>query len=175
MALQGPLLILPIGAGYLEVDPFFSAYCQFADNFPDQCANPMREFGTLVTGLDIGTRGLRHAVRRDRMRAADTMEKAAATAEAWSGAPERRLKQRIAEDAFQEVWTMVFELRSKQKEVSRFQSLLFRTARNICVNSLRREWVRSRGKVEMRSSLASVQDSASEDEELRSLRKDDRL
>src|SRR5438132_11914745 len=54
--------------------------------------------------------------------------------------------ERIAEDAFQEVWTMVFELRAKKKEVGRFQSLLFRSARNICVNSLRREWVRSRGK-----------------------------
>src|SRR5947209_6777829 len=59
--------------------------------------------------------------------------------------------ERIAEDAFQEVWTMVFELRLRKKEVSRFQSLLFRSARNICVNSLKREWVRSRGKVEMRS------------------------
>jgi RNA polymerase sigma-70 factor (ECF subfamily) len=78
--------------------------------------------------------------------------------------------ERIAEDAFQEVWTMVFELRAKNKGVGRFQSLLFRAARNICVNSLRREWIRSRGKVEMRSSLASItMESQSEDDEIRSL------
>jgi RNA polymerase sigma-70 factor (ECF subfamily) len=78
--------------------------------------------------------------------------------------------ERIAEDAFQEVWTMVFELRARKTEVGRFKSLLFRSARNICVNSLRREWIRSRGKVEMRSSMASVtMESQSEDEEIRSL------
>jgi RNA polymerase sigma-70 factor (ECF subfamily) len=78
--------------------------------------------------------------------------------------------ERIAEDSFQEVWTMVFELRAKKTPVGRFKSLLFRTARNICVNALRHEWVRSRGKVEMKPSMASItMESQSEDEEIRSL------
>ncbi|MDP4220723.1 MAG: sigma-70 family RNA polymerase sigma factor [Bacteroidota bacterium] len=78
--------------------------------------------------------------------------------------------QRVAEDAFQEIWTMVFELRTKRTEVGRFQSLLFRTARNICLNAVRREWVRTRGKVELKNTLASVTlDSQSEQEEIRTL------
>jgi RNA polymerase sigma-70 factor (ECF subfamily) len=78
--------------------------------------------------------------------------------------------QRVAEDAFQEIWTMIFELRAKRTKVGRFQSLLFRTARNICLNAMRREWVRSRGTVELKSSLASVTlDSQSEQEEIRTL------
>ena len=78
--------------------------------------------------------------------------------------------QRVAEDSFQEIWTMVFELRSRKTVVGRFQSLLFRTARNICLNAMRREWVRTRGKVELNSSLASVTlESQSEQEEIRTL------
>jgi RNA polymerase sigma factor (sigma-70 family) len=78
--------------------------------------------------------------------------------------------QRVAEDAYQEIWTAIFELRVKRTEVGRFQSLLFRTARNTCLNAVRREWIRTRGKVDMQSSLASVSlESESEDEEIRSL------
>ena len=78
--------------------------------------------------------------------------------------------QRVAEDAFQEIWTMIFELRAKRTVVGRFQSLLFRTARNICLNAMRREWVRSRGKVDPESTLLSVTiESQSEQEELRTL------
>ena len=78
--------------------------------------------------------------------------------------------QRVAEDAFQEIWTAIFELRAKRTEVGRFQSLLFRTARNICLNAVRREWIRTRGKVELNSSLASVTlDSQNEQEEIRTL------
>ena len=78
--------------------------------------------------------------------------------------------QRIAEDAFQEIWTIVFELRAKRTEVGRFQSLLFRTARNICLNAMRREWVRTRGTVELQSSHASFTlESQTEQEELRTL------
>ena len=78
--------------------------------------------------------------------------------------------QRVAEDAFQEIWTVIFELRAKRTEVGRFQSLLFRTARNICLNAMRREWVRTRGTVELQPSHASFTlDSQSEQEELRTL------
>lgn len=78
--------------------------------------------------------------------------------------------QRVAEDAFQEIWTAIFELRMKQTEVGRFQSLLFRTARNTCLNAVRREWIRSRGKVELNNTLASVTlDSQNEQEEIRTL------
>ena len=76
--------------------------------------------------------------------------------------------QRVAEDAFQEIWTVVFELRAKRTEVGRFQSLLFRTARNICLNAMRREWVRTT--VELQPSHASFTlESQSEQEELRTL------
>ena len=79
-------------------------------------------------------------------------------------------EMRVAEDCFQEIWTRIFELRAKRGTVGRFQSLLFRTARNICLNSLRREWIRSRGTVELRSSVASVTlESQSEQEEIRNL------
>ena len=78
--------------------------------------------------------------------------------------------QRVAEDAYQEIWTAIFELRMKRTEVGRFQSLLFRTARNICLNAVRREWIRTRGKVELKSSIASVTlDSQNEQEEIRTL------
>jgi RNA polymerase sigma-70 factor (ECF subfamily) len=78
--------------------------------------------------------------------------------------------QRVAEDAYQEIWTAIFELRMKRTEVGRFQSLLFRTARNICLNAVRREWIRTRGKVELKSSVASVTlDSQNEQEEIRTL------
>jgi RNA polymerase sigma-70 factor (ECF subfamily) len=78
--------------------------------------------------------------------------------------------QRVAEDAFQEIWTMIFELRAKRTEVGRFQSLLFRTARNICLNAMRREWVRTRGTVEITNTIASVSlDSQTEQEEIRTL------
>jgi len=78
--------------------------------------------------------------------------------------------QRVAEDSFQEIWTTIFEIRSKKTEVGRFQSLLFRTARNTCLNAMRREWVRSRGKVELKNTLASVTlESQSEQEEIRTL------
>ena len=78
--------------------------------------------------------------------------------------------QRVAEDSFQEIWTVVFELRARKTVVGRFQSLLFRTARNTCLNAMRREWVRTRGKVELNSSLASVTlESQTEQEEIRTL------
>ena len=65
---------------------------------------------------------------------------------------------------------MVFELRARKTVVGRFQSILFRTARNICLNAMRREWVRTRGKVELTSSLASVTlESQTEQEEIRTL------
>ena len=78
--------------------------------------------------------------------------------------------QRVAEDSFQEIWTVVFELRARKTVVGRFQSLLFRTARNTCLNAMRREWVRTRGKVELKNSVASVTlESQSEQEEIRTL------
>lgn len=52
-----------------------------------------------------------------------------------------------AEDSFQETWLRIYELRDNKTEVRHFQSLLFRTARNVCYNRLRKEEVRSRGTV----------------------------
>jgi RNA polymerase sigma-70 factor (ECF subfamily) len=54
---------------------------------------------------------------------------------------------RTAEDSFQETWLRIYELRQRTIEVQHFQSLLFRTARNVCYNRLRKEEVRSRGTV----------------------------
>jgi RNA polymerase sigma-70 factor (ECF subfamily) len=46
----------------------------------------------------------------------------------------------IAEDAFQEVWTRIFELRLRKNIViGHFRGLLFRSARNLCFNLLRTE------------------------------------
>ena len=77
---------------------------------------------------------------------------------------------RIAEDVFQETWTKIFELRSKQGVVTRFQPLLFRIARNICLNSLRGERVRSRNTVDSESvEISAPAETHQEDEELRNL------
>jgi RNA polymerase sigma-70 factor (ECF subfamily) len=44
----------------------------------------------------------------------------------------------LAEDAFQEIWTRVFELRQRPGIVIlHFRGLLFRSARNLCMNVLR--------------------------------------
>lgn len=77
---------------------------------------------------------------------------------------------RVAEDVFQETWTKIFELRAKHGTVTRFQPLLFRIARNICLNSLRSERVRSRNTID--SDLVEIgapAETGQEDEELRNL------
>jgi RNA polymerase sigma-70 factor, ECF subfamily len=77
---------------------------------------------------------------------------------------------RVAEDAFQEAWTKIFELRSKNGTVTRFQPLLFRIARNICLNSLRGEKVRKRDTVNADSiEIGAPPETLHEDEELRAL------
>jgi RNA polymerase sigma-70 factor (ECF subfamily) len=77
---------------------------------------------------------------------------------------------RVAEDAFQETWTKVFELRAKQGLVTRFQPLLFRMARNICLNSMRGERVRHKNTVDAETvEIGAPADTTQEDEELRSL------
>ncbi len=77
---------------------------------------------------------------------------------------------RVAEDSFQESWTRIFELRAKQGTVTHFQPLLFKTARNICLNALRREWVRNKGTVELDSvEVSGPADTTNDDSELRAL------
>lgn len=77
---------------------------------------------------------------------------------------------RVAEDAFQETWTKIFELRSKNGTVTRFQPMLFRIARNISLNSLRSERVRSRDTVSAESiEIGAPPETLHEDEELRAL------
>ncbi len=46
-----------------------------------------------------------------------------------------------AEDAFQEIWTRVFELRKRpdQPKIEHFRGLLFHSARNLCYNMLKIE------------------------------------
>lgn len=45
-----------------------------------------------------------------------------------------------AEDAFQEIWMRVFELRQrKDVKIEHFRGLLFRSARNLCLNTLRND------------------------------------
>jgi RNA polymerase sigma-70 factor (ECF subfamily) len=46
---------------------------------------------------------------------------------------------KIAEDAFQESWIRIFELRNRKIEVTCFKALLFRIARNLCLNIIRME------------------------------------
>lgn len=45
----------------------------------------------------------------------------------------------VAEDAFQDLWIKVFELRRKKVVIISFRALLFRSARNLCLNMLRLE------------------------------------
>ena len=48
--------------------------------------------------------------------------------------------ERNAEDAFQELWTRIFELRLRKGIViDRFHRLLYRSARNLCINLIRTE------------------------------------
>jgi len=48
-----------------------------------------------------------------------------------------------AEDAFQEIWTRIFELRKRAAKedfaIGHFRGLLFKSARNLCMNMLRME------------------------------------
>jgi RNA polymerase sigma-70 factor (ECF subfamily) len=45
-----------------------------------------------------------------------------------------------AEDAFQEIWTRIFEQRGKKNShIDHFRGLLFSSARNLCLNALRGE------------------------------------
>ncbi len=78
--------------------------------------------------------------------------------------------QTVAEDSFQEAWTRIFELRARKGTVTHFQPLLFRTARNICLNALRREWVRHRGTIDLTLVEEEVGvEMHTDDEELRTL------
>jgi RNA polymerase sigma-70 factor (ECF subfamily) len=49
----------------------------------------------------------------------------------------------VAEDAFQDLWIRVFELRDKKVVIGSFRALVFRSARNLCLNTLRREKMRA--------------------------------
>jgi len=61
---------------------------------------------------------------------------------------------RLAEDVFQEIWIRIFEFRAKKAEINHFKGLLFRTARNLCLNTLRLEKYRA-GSSEPLKTLAS--------------------
>jgi RNA polymerase sigma-70 factor (ECF subfamily) len=77
---------------------------------------------------------------------------------------------RVAEDSFQEAWTRIFELRVKKGYVGHFQALLFRIARNICLNAIRHEFVRNRGTVEVSTMEDEIpSEPPSGDDELRTL------
>ncbi len=53
------------------------------------------------------------------------------------------VSERMAEDAFQEIWIRVFELRNRMVEIRYFRALLFRSARNLCLNMIRLEKFRA--------------------------------
>jgi RNA polymerase sigma-70 factor (ECF subfamily) len=55
----------------------------------------------------------------------------------------RMIPNRVAEDAFQEIWMKIFELRKRDVQIGNFRALLFRSARNLCLNLLRLESTRS--------------------------------
>ena len=77
---------------------------------------------------------------------------------------------RFAEDSFQEAWMRIFELRQRKVEIGRFSSILYRTARNICLNRMRRENVRSGHNLPIEESLMGIQPAMEmEQEELRAL------
>jgi RNA polymerase sigma-70 factor, ECF subfamily len=55
----------------------------------------------------------------------------------------RMIPNRVAEDAFQEIWMKIFELRKRDVQIGNFRALLFRSARNLCLNLLRLEQTRA--------------------------------
>lgn len=55
----------------------------------------------------------------------------------------RMIPNRVAEDAFQEIWLKIFELRKREVQITNFRALLFRSARNLCLNLLRLEQTRA--------------------------------
>ena len=55
----------------------------------------------------------------------------------------RMIPNRVAEDAFQEIWMKIFELRKREVQIGNFRALLFRSARNLCLNLLRLEQTRA--------------------------------
>lgn len=66
--------------------------------------------------------------------------------------------ERLAEDVFQEIWIRIFEFRSRGMEINFFKGLLFRTARNLALNTLRLEKYRA-GSSEALQTLVSDQES----------------
>jgi RNA polymerase sigma-70 factor (ECF subfamily) len=52
-------------------------------------------------------------------------------------------QDKLAEDAFQEMWIKIFQLRTRQVTVINFRALLFRSTRNLCLNMIRLERYRS--------------------------------
>ncbi len=50
---------------------------------------------------------------------------------------------KLAEDAFQEMWIKIFQLRARQVNVMNFRALLFRSTRNLCLNMIRLERYRA--------------------------------
>ena len=62
----------------------------------------------------------------------------------------------MAEDLFQETWIRIFELRKRRTEVGCFKALLFRTAKNLCLNAIRSEQHRS-GSSEMLEMVRSLE------------------
>lgn len=54
----------------------------------------------------------------------------------------RMIPNRVAEDAFQEIWMKLFELRKRDVQITNFRALLFRSARNMCLNIIGAETTR---------------------------------
>ena len=71
----------------------------------------------------------------------------------------------MAEDLFQETWIRIFELRKRRTEVGCFKALLFRTAKNLCLNAIRSEQHRS-GSSEMLEMLPASDETNKSSEQL---------
>ena len=72
--------------------------------------------------------------------------------------------ERLAEDAFQEIWLKIFQFRERATPVTNFRALLFRSARNLCLNMLRLERYRA-GSSEPLAKLQSRDESSRETEQ----------
>jgi RNA polymerase sigma-70 factor (ECF subfamily) len=78
--------------------------------------------------------------------------------------------EKLAEDAFQDCWMRIFELRKTKPVVTSFRGLLFKTARNLCLNTKRLEHYRA-GTSESLQTLPSNDESSrsSEESEIKNL------
>jgi RNA polymerase sigma-70 factor (ECF subfamily) len=77
---------------------------------------------------------------------------------------------KLAEDAFQDTWIRIFELRIAKPPITNFRALLFKSARNLCLNTRRLERYRAGSSEELGGIKSNDESSRNlEEQEIKSL------